>query len=235
MKKYFVILLLVVFGTSAFCGTSKSFSTSGHQEHVKKTHKKSAKTIKSKKNKYKKIKPKVVLKPFSGSFPYQNLSERFSNVTENRACIYTYIQTLNPLVSTTDAFLIASELAFQGEAQEIDPRFVAAVIAVESRFNRHASHSGARGLGQLMGSTARVLGVEDPYNITQNVTATTRYVKQNVSLFPKSPYQGQLALACYLLGPRGVREGKGFSGRVHRYVANVQTHYEALLNLNSMF
>lgn len=145
--------------------------------------------------------------------------------------IYGYIRKFNPSVSSNNAFLIAQELAYQGKELKIDPKFVAAIMAVESRFNHRIAHNGAMGLGQLMGSTARSLGVRDPFSITQNVRGTSIYIKQNLDLFSTVETQGQLALACYLLGPRGVREGRGFPVRVHRYVGLVNVHYNALLGL----
>jgi len=60
----------------------------------------------------------------------------------------------------------------RGAAQryELPESFVRAVIHTESRFNpRAVSHAGAMGLMQLMPSTAKFLGVSQPFDPRQNI------------------------------------------------------------------
>ena len=84
----------------------------------------------------------------------------------------------------------------------IDAALVTAVIAVESAFNRFArSHKGAMGLMQLMPSTARQLGVANPFDAWQNIRGGTSYLKGLLDDFGNL----RLALAAYNAGPNAVR------------------------------
>jgi hypothetical protein len=81
----------------------------------------------------------------------------------------------------------------------IDPNLVAAVIAQESRGNQFAkSKAGAKGLMQLMDSTAAGLGVKDSYDPRENVMGGTKYLAQLIK-----KYNGNVsfALAAYNGGP----------------------------------
>jgi soluble lytic murein transglycosylase-like protein len=54
---------------------------------------------------------------------------------------------------------------------------IAALIDVESRWNpRAASDKGAMGLMQLMPATARRYGTNHPFDVEENIAASTRYV-----------------------------------------------------------
>ncbi len=84
---------------------------------------------------------------------------------------------------------------------------VESVIRHESGFDpRAVSTAGAQGLMQLMPATAKELGVDDPFDIRQNVDAGSRYLKQMLDRF-----DGDLrkALAAYNAGPGTVRKYGG--------------------------
>lgn len=88
------------------------------------------------------------------------------------------------------------------------------VIKAESNFQITAvSHAGARGLMQLMPETARELGVDDPFDIEQNIDGGARYLRQMLDKFG-----GDLktALAAYNAGP----------GAVEKYGGNVPPYLE---------
>ncbi|HSV32230.1 MAG TPA: lytic transglycosylase domain-containing protein [Atribacteraceae bacterium] len=85
-----------------------------------------------------------------------------------------------------------------------EKEFINRVIAAESGFNPDVvSPKGAMGLMQLMPGTARMLGVDDPFDVRQNLEGGMRYLRGLVNRFGDI----RLALAAYNAG----------SGRVVEY------------------
>lgn len=83
----------------------------------------------------------------------------------------------------------------------VDPALVDAVIQAESGYDPQAtSPAGAVGLMQLLPTTARGLGVLDPYDPVQNVEGGVRYLRSLLDRFGDV----QLALAAYNAGPGAV-------------------------------
>lgn len=137
------------------------------------------------------------------------------------------IQKYNPKVSKDHISKILSSVNFHSRTNKIDPKLVLAVMAKESSFRHKAvSSAGAMGLGQLMPSTAKDMGVSDPFSPEQNIRGMTRYLGM---LLKK--YQGNLdkALSAYNFGPNAVdktlKSGKKLPLCVINYVQGVKNLY----------
>jgi hypothetical protein len=88
----------------------------------------------------------------------------------------------------------------------LDPNLVEAVIATESNFNPWAvSPKGARGLMQLMPSTAQRFGVADVHDPSQNIQGGVQYLRHLLDIFGGDLV---LALAAYNAG-EGVVQNLG--------------------------
>ena len=89
----------------------------------------------------------------------------------------------------------------------VDKNLIAAVIAQESGGNPYAvSRAGAKGLMQLMDSTATSLGVKRVFNPRENIMAGTKYLEHLLKEFDGNE---KLALASYNAGPAAVKKYKG--------------------------
>jgi len=102
---------------------------------------------------------------------------------------------------------IEAEIDLAATRHNLDPSLVRAVVRAESNY-RHdvVSHAGAMGLMQLMPGTAEFLGVEDPFDIRQNIDGGTRYLRMLLDMFDNDL---TLALAAYNAGQGNVRRHGG--------------------------
>lgn len=113
----------------------------------------------------------------------------------------------------------------------IDRALVKAIIHAESAFNPYAtSKKGARGLMQLMPSTAEIYGVRDIYDPKQNIGAGVRHLKY---LLKKYRYNSHLAIAAYNAGEGAIKRYRGVPPykETRRYVQKVlryKRHYKKI-------
>jgi len=108
----------------------------------------------------------------------------------------------------------------------VDEALVRAVIRMESGGRTDAvSHKGAMGLMQLMPGTAKMLGVDDPFDPVQNLEGGIKYLSQLAD-----KYDGDLtkALAAYNAGPGRVDAYGGIPpfAETQKYVRNILALYE---------
>jgi soluble lytic murein transglycosylase-like protein len=138
------------------------------------------------------------------------------------------VKAIAPSMSAVTVSKIVVTVLQRAQKYGVDPRLVLAVIAQESRFNpRAVSPVGARGLGQLMPGTARMLGVKNSYDIAQNIDGTVRYLATLLRDFNGHiPY----VLSAYNAGPGNVKRYGGIPPfrETKHYVKVISAHYQRL-------
>jgi Rod binding domain-containing protein len=120
------------------------------------------------------------------------------------------------------------------KAYNIDPNLVSAVIARESGGNPAAvSSAGAKGLMQLMDSTAQDLGTGNVWDPHANIMSGTRYLR---SLLDRFGGDEKLALASYNAGPAAVERYQGVPPypETQDYVGAVQNLKRSFAALNDI-
>ena len=117
----------------------------------------------------------------------------------------------------------------------VDPLLVRAVIEVESNFNAKAvSHNGARGLMQISPITAKHLGLNNVFDIRENIEGGVRYLRY---LFELYGWNLHMTLASYNAGPANIQRYNGIPPfpETRRYVSKVIRVYERLKRTKEVF
>lgn len=129
----------------------------------------------------------------------------------------------------------------EAEKNNLSPELVAAMVQTESDFRpRLISNKSAQGLMQIIPSTARLLGINNPFDPEQNIAAGTRYFRYLLDRFDDEA----VALAAYNAGEGNVeryggmppfRETRDYVAKVNRrqfrYRQNVHSTYIAHLRV----
>jgi soluble lytic murein transglycosylase-like protein len=111
------------------------------------------------------------------------------------------------------------------QAYHVDPALIRAIIMTESSYNPQAvSKRGARGLMQLMPTTAKAMGIKDSFDPALNIDGGVRYLRRLLDRFEGDV---RLALAAYNAGSRYVHKYGGVPPfrATRRYIKKV-LHYQ---------
>lgn len=132
------------------------------------------------------------------------------------AVLFTYIATcvacdvhskINFARTALNLDAFKDEIAAAALSSGVDVALLRAVIHAESAFNPMAlSNKGAQGLMQLMPSTADDLGVNDAFDVAQNISGGAKYLAQLLKDFNGNT---QLATAAYNAGEGAVQKYGG--------------------------
>ena len=161
------------------------------------------------------------LKSVNASIIKESPQVSLNKALEEAAALQSNITT--PKTSTKSQVLnVVNQIS---KKYNVDEKLVQALIKQESGFNPKArSKAGAMGLMQLMPSTAKNLGVQDPYNMVQNVEGGVKYLKSMLN-----KYNGNviLALAAYNAGPNAVDKYSGVPPykETQNYVKSILANY----------
>lgn len=115
-------------------------------------------------------------------------------------------ETPNPVASnqawSTGNSRIDGLIRYYAGQNRVDPYLVYCLMSQESKFISGAtSYKGAQGLMQLMPGTAARYGVTNPYDVAQNISGGTRYLRDLLKMFNG---RVDLALAGYNAGEGAV-------------------------------
>ena len=106
----------------------------------------------------------------------------------------------------------------------VDPDLVHAVVRAESNYRPGAkSHVGARGLMQVMPTTALEFGIKNLYDPQSNLEAGVQYLK-----FLLARFDLKRAIAAYNAGPENVRKYDGIPPfpETQKYVKKVLENFQ---------
>lgn len=126
----------------------------------------------------------------------------------------------------------------KSEKYNVESSLVYAVIEVESTWNPKAtSKKGAKGLMQLMPSTAKDMNVINPFDPEENIDGGTRYLRLLLDRFDGDL---NLALAAYNSGPTTVRRFKGIppikeTKQYVKKVLSIEQYYKAITDNQNVY
>lgn len=159
---------------------------------------------------------------------------------DSYSAYYRFIRSYNKRLSHEDADIITRAILHYSNYYGVDPRFITAIVLVESGFNPNAkSRAGAMGLGQLMPGTARGMGVVNPYDPVDNLEGSIRLVRGHLEKYwqqsgnPQNWEHVILTLAAYNAGSGAVRKHGGVPPykETQNYVQKVIRVYKQLCGI----
>ncbi|MCP3141718.1 lytic transglycosylase domain-containing protein [Pyxidicoccus xibeiensis] len=146
--------------------------------------------------------------PLSFSFLEAKVGALSAYAAHRPACLLNGHAPLEPLIDAAE------------RRHRLPPGLLRALVQVESETRVHRiSPAGAMGPGQLMPTTAEMLGVEDPFDPEPAIDGSARYLAEQLRRFRDV----RLAVAAYNAGPGSVNGRVPRNGETEYYVPKVLT------------
>ncbi|MFP2924863.1 lytic transglycosylase domain-containing protein [Pyxidicoccus sp. 3LG] len=144
--------------------------------------------------------------PLSFSFLETKAGALRAYAEHRPSCLLDGHEPLEPLIDAAE------------RRHRLPPGLLRALVQVESETRVHRiSPAGAMGPGQLMPTTAVMLGVEDPFDPKPAIDASARYLAEQLRRFGDV----RLAVAAYNAGPGAVNGRVPRNGETEYYVPKV--------------
>lgn len=116
-------------------------------------------------------------------------------------------ETSHPVTELSEKDKILNCIEEAAKRYNLPTSLVRAVVKAESDYQvRAVSPAGAQGLMQLMPATARELGVQNPFDISQNIDGGAKYLRKMLDQFDGDI---KTALSAYNAGPGTVSKFNG--------------------------
>lgn len=148
--------------------------------------------------------------------------------TERYAAV---LRSINPHLQVHQSLAFARSILVTAERNDLDPELLTALVTVESGWRPNAvSWAGARGLGQLMPSTARTLHV-NPFDPSQNLHGAGQYLRAMLDRFADRGRDAlRYAIGAYNAGPKAVEKYRGIPpySETRNYVRKVLSMWRIL-------
>lgn len=142
----------------------------------------------------------------------------------------SFIKKQNPKLDEEKISYLSYFITRYSKENNLDTRLVLSLMARESSFRADVvSPSGAVGLGQLLPSTAKDMGVDDPFNPEENAKATTKYIAW---LLKKWNGDVDKTLASYKIGLGTVgnllKAGKEYPEDTKSYIQDIKNYRDKI-------
>jgi soluble lytic murein transglycosylase-like protein len=163
---------------------------------------------------------------YDTDFSKKIVVDNSTNIIKPNLSYKNFIKRHNPKLAQEKIDNLAVFIAKYSKENEVDPKLVLSVMARESSFRADVvSPSGAVGLGQLLPSTAKDMGVDDAFNPEENTKATVKYIAW---LLKKWNGDVDKTLASYKIGLGTVgnliKKGEDYPEDTKSYIQDIKNY-----------